>query len=271
MRRSTLLAMFLGMLLVLSACTLEVAAPPSAEGAAAPPAAPLATPAQPGLPPAMPTTAPGSQAALPAAPTPALTPQPVNGGAPGQWPPVVEMVQGAFAQELGLQLGEVRVVAAEPATWPDDCLGAALPGEACGGGPVTGYRIVLELAGERYTYHTDEAGALVRPVMPEGLSEAETLLLWTREDATGCAMAMVSETRAEFGPCSGLALRAALTPAQQAIVRDWVTRLAPFEAQTPAGYLQVVGRGTAQPTPEEQQQIAEWVSGVSQALWQGGN
>jgi len=255
--RSLWLAMFLGMLLTLSACTLDVAAPPEEGGVALLPATPT------------PSAAPGPQPALPLAPTP--TPQPADGGAPGQPPPVVEMVQDAFAQELGLQRDEVKVVEAEPATWPDDCLGAALPGEACGGGPVSGYRIVLELAGERYTYHADEAGALVRPVMPEGLGEGETLLLWTREDANGCAMAMVSEVRAEFGPCSGLALRAALTPEQRAIVRDWVTRLAPFEAQTPAGYVQVAGRGAAQPTPEEQRQIAEWVSSVSQAVWQGGN
>lgn len=264
--RSVLIMMFLGMLLMLGACTLDVAAPAEGGGMSAPPA----TTMPPGVPPTMPSATLAAQLTLPAAPTsaPALPPAPE--AAPTQLPPVVEMVQDAFAQELGLQMDEVQVVAAEPAHWPDDCLGAALPGEACGGGQVSGYRIVLELAGERYTYHTDEAGALVRPVMPEGLSEAETLLLWTREDAAGCAMAMVSATRAEFGPCSGLALRAALTPNQQAIVREWVTRLAPFEAQTPAGYVQVAGRGTAQPTPEEQRQIAEWISSVSQAVWQGG-
>jgi hypothetical protein len=265
--RSLLVATLLGILLMVGACTLDVAAP---SGADSPPALP--TTASPG--PAQGVAPTVTLALLPVAPgAPTLAPatKEVEGGAPDQWPPVVEMVHHAFAQELGLEDGEVSVVAADQCEWPDDCLGAALPGEACGGGRVVGYRVVLELAGERYTYHTDEAGALVRPVMPEGLGEAETLLLWTREDATGCAMAMVSETRAEFGPCSGLALRGMLTPAQQTTVRDWVARFAPFEAQTPAGYVQLAGRGAVQATPDEQRQVAEWAARVGQEIWQGQN
>lgn len=254
------------LLLAPCGCTLDtggafsdgVTAPTASTAGAAQSSAPLVNP----------TAAPPPIAAPATAPVVAPPTQAAAGGAGGAWPAAAQTVQSVFCRELGLEPSQVTIAAVERGEWPDQCLGTALPGEVCGGGRVVGYRITLQVAGERYIYHTDEGGALVRPVMPDNMGQDETLLLWTRDDGAGCAMAMLSASRVEFGPCSGLALRGPLTPEQQATLQGWIARFIPFEAQTPAGFVQLAGRGRVQATPEEQRQLAEWASRVGQEMWQ---
>ncbi len=62
---------------------------------------------------------------------------------------------------LGVPARDVRVVASDPRTWPDQRLGCVARRGVEEPVPVPGYRIVLDADGKRYTYHTDLAGKIV--------------------------------------------------------------------------------------------------------------
>jgi len=81
---------------------------------------------------------------------------------PEPYPPSVAAAIGKLAEELGITPQSVSVAAFESRTWPDGCLGLPDPGEACTQVQVPGWSIVLTVDSSRYTYHTDEVGALVR-------------------------------------------------------------------------------------------------------------
>jgi hypothetical protein len=181
-----------------------------------------------------------------------------------------DAVRAALAGEVGLAPESVAIDAVEPGRWPNDCLGLPLPGEVCRPGPISGYRVVLRIAGEPYPYRIDGTGALLRAEPAPRLTADEVLLLWTREDAGGCAMAMIAATRAEFGPCSGSTLRGALTIAQRETLRGWVERYAPFEAMTELGFVQLMGRGGDPASPEALLELAAWASQLGLALLGGG-
>jgi len=190
-------------------------------------------------------------------PTPTVAQGPV-------WPPAVLQVQAAFAREFGLSPEQVAIASVEPAHWPNDCLGAALPGEACGNTPVAGYRVTLRVAQEDYVYHVDESGQLVRPAVPPAIAEETPLLIWTFEDPSGCTMALVGPNEVQFGPCSGPTLRRPLSSAEKQALQAWVARYAPFESPTEAGFIQVAGQGAAQPSPEEALKMATWAKALAQ-------
>ncbi len=59
-----------------------------------------------------------------------------------------------------------RIISVEPVDWPDACLGAAGPGEACAQVITPGYRIVTEQGGETIEYHAARVTGAVRSVTP---------------------------------------------------------------------------------------------------------
>jgi len=88
---------------------------------------------------------------------------PIQGPQPTPDPAVpVQAAREALAARLGVGVDAVRVVAVERVDWPDGCLGAADPGEACILMITPGYRVTLAVQGVEYVYHTD-GGTRVRP------------------------------------------------------------------------------------------------------------
>lgn len=59
-----------------------------------------------------------------------------------------------LAGRLGLSSDAIQLVAVEPATWPDACLGLPQPGEMCAQVLVEGYRVLLQAGGVVYEYRT---------------------------------------------------------------------------------------------------------------------
>jgi len=55
----------------------------------------------------------------------------------------------------------ITVVSATEQQWPDGSLGCPKPGEMYTQMIVPGYRVVLQAAGERYAYHSDQRGKFV--------------------------------------------------------------------------------------------------------------
>ena len=69
-----------------------------------------------------------------------------------------ENMRGLLARQLQVAPGVVAVVAAAPTEWPDACLGAGAPAEACAQVVTPGYVVTLRVDGQEYTYHTDPGG-----------------------------------------------------------------------------------------------------------------
>ena len=70
--------------------------------------------------------------------------------------------QEFLVAELGVELGDVQVVSAEPAEFSDSCLGYGGPDESCLQAITPGWLVILDVNGQTYEAHTDETGTQVR-------------------------------------------------------------------------------------------------------------
>ena len=79
----------------------------------------------------------------------------VTGEVPGR---LLEEIRNDLATRLDAGDANITVIIAEAVTWNDGSLGCPQPGRLYTQAIVPGYRVVLELAGQRYTYHADAGG-----------------------------------------------------------------------------------------------------------------
>lgn len=179
---------------------------------------------------------------------------------------IVKLTPGAalaavqvLAQQLQLNLDQVEIVNVEPAEWPTTCLGLPAPGELCPEMVTPGYIVTLLANGQSYVYHSDETSGNLRLAEAPEPDVSNAAIIWTQE-AGGCATALVSPEGVTFGRCDG-----PLMPAGQFGLDTrpddlayFLETYAPFEADTPAGYVIFNGQGQAEAAPAEQRQIAEW-------------
>jgi hypothetical protein len=78
-------------------------------------------------------------------------------------------VRADLAERTGVSPGDIALLTAESATWPDGALGCARPGEVYLPSPTPGYRVVLQVAGGVYDYRTTAAGSFrLCPRLPGG-------------------------------------------------------------------------------------------------------
>jgi hypothetical protein len=68
---------------------------------------------------------------------------------------------------------QIRVVEVEKAEWTDSCLGLGQPNESCLQAITPGWRVVLEVNGQRYEVRTDETASTIRLAFPEATPGAE--------------------------------------------------------------------------------------------------
>ncbi|MDT8305469.1 MAG: hypothetical protein RRC07_05995 [Anaerolineae bacterium] len=90
--------------------------------------------------------------------------EPMEAPAPGGRDPetmLVEQARVALAERLGLEADDVIVSSVEAVTWPDSALGCPAPDMMYLQVLTPGYRIVLEVGGTEYTYHTDRSDQIV--------------------------------------------------------------------------------------------------------------
>ncbi|MDI6857877.1 MAG: hypothetical protein QME71_06145 [Dehalococcoidia bacterium] len=78
-------------------------------------------------------------------------------------PSAVAVAIDDLAGRLDAPAEEIEVQEVTRVTWPDACLGAAQPGEACAQVLTDGFRIILSVEGRAYEYHSDLHVA-VRPL-----------------------------------------------------------------------------------------------------------
>lgn len=70
--------------------------------------------------------------------------------------PIVAQTRQALADQLGIDVSMVKVVAVEAVEWKDSSLGCPKGGVDYLQVITPGYRITLEVEGKRYEYHTDQ-------------------------------------------------------------------------------------------------------------------
>lgn len=94
---------------------------------------------------------------LPAQPlSPLAAPGKVLGGDP------VENARADVAQRQNVPVSDVKVISSEPVDWSDACLGIQQPNVMCAQVITPGYKVVLEVNGKQYEYHTNASGSAVR-------------------------------------------------------------------------------------------------------------
>ena len=76
---------------------------------------------------------------------------------------LVALARQHLSGRLGVSKGAIRELSVEPVTWVDACLGIPAEGTSCPPMLTPGFRILLEVGGVTYEYHTDLLG-LVRPL-----------------------------------------------------------------------------------------------------------
>jgi len=74
---------------------------------------------------------------------------------------LIDTAKKDLAQRLDTTLDEVDVVRIEKAEWPDTSLGCAEPGLVRRPVAIPGYRIILEVEGHEYVYHTNQKSGIV--------------------------------------------------------------------------------------------------------------
>jgi hypothetical protein len=88
-------------------------------------------------------------------PVPQTTGEGVTGELPAE---LLGNIKKDLAERLSAGNASITVVIAESVTWNDGALGCPQPGGIYTQATVPGYRVVLELAGQRYTYHATADG-----------------------------------------------------------------------------------------------------------------
>ncbi len=74
----------------------------------------------------------------------------------------VAAAQEYLVAQLGVALGDVQVISAEPTEFSDGCLGLGRPDESCLQAITPGWLIMVEVAGQEYEVRTDQTGQQVR-------------------------------------------------------------------------------------------------------------
>ena len=75
-------------------------------------------------------------------------------------------IRAKLADLLGVDRSQIVLDRVEIRDWPDDCLGAAEPGEACAQVITPGYEVTLVADGNRYDFRSNQDGTLVKLISP---------------------------------------------------------------------------------------------------------
>jgi hypothetical protein len=67
----------------------------------------------------------------------------------------------ALVEAIRAPVEQIKLISTEAVQWPDGCLGIVRINARCMGGPVEGFRIILEANGQQYEFHTNQDGTAV--------------------------------------------------------------------------------------------------------------
>jgi hypothetical protein len=75
---------------------------------------------------------------------------------------VSTLIRQDLARRLGVNVNQLRVVAASNQTWPNGCLGLARADEMCTQALISGWRVRLAYGEQVWTYRTNQSGSSLR-------------------------------------------------------------------------------------------------------------
>lgn len=75
---------------------------------------------------------------------------------------IAAAVQEFLSAQMGVALGDVQIVSAEPTEFSDGCLGLGGAAESCLQAITPGWLVMVEVDGQQYEVHTDATGEQVR-------------------------------------------------------------------------------------------------------------
>jgi hypothetical protein len=164
-----------------------------------------------------------------------------------------------LAQQLRIDFNAIQFVSVEQVEWPDACLGVPIPDALCATVVTPGYRVVLEVEGRRFEYHTNDSGSDVRLAAAPDPEIDNVAIVWEQADLL-CNTAIIGDGKVAFGVCRGPLMTGLLIPEMERPeqLADFVETYASFEADTPAGAVKFTGQGSTIATEAEQRMIAEW-------------
>lgn len=177
----------------------------------------------------------------------------------------LQIVQQQLANKFGEGV-EFKLVSIEAVDWPDSCLGLASPDARCAAVITPGFRLVWEVNGKRYTYHTNVAGTAV--------AEAVALLKWDRQGGiAGFCDFLTANTNGEafYGQCGQPEKQGELTEGELAQLKQWGEKFGAvvIDASDPEGVsdrmtvmVQLSALGSEQPTDAEREAMLAWAQAV---------
>jgi hypothetical protein len=179
-----------------------------------------------------------------------------------------------LAQELGINLSEIKLQSAKPVDWPDSCLGAAKAGQVCSQVLTPGYQFSFLAGGKQYEVHTDNEGGVVI-LAPNPVSVISGTVLTLERSENGACSRLEAGEGINYGTCVGSLEQGQLLPIRSDELNDLFSTFAPFSAETKAGKVVFQGTGVKTASSSEQRSIAEWAwlvfqearSGRSGAAW----
>ena len=114
------------------------------------------------------TTLPAATAPVPTQPPPTAPAQtqPVPTGTPIRvdLTPAQRAAMQALVEAINVPVDQIQLISTEAVQWPDGCLGIVRINARCMGGPIDGFRIILEANGQQYEFHTNQDGTADRAI-----------------------------------------------------------------------------------------------------------
>ena len=190
--------------------------------------------------------------------------------------PAQRAAVSAVVENLGVAVEQVKVVSTEAVDWPDSCLGIPLEGMSCTQVVTPGFRVILDVAGKRVEYRTNQDGTVILPATTAltwsrvggvaGFCDSLTIYLSGEVRATNCNTSDVVEQR----------LSEIATPEQIALMNELISTYGQvdIDASDPQGVadamtiqLQFLGQGTEQIiTPQVRQVLLQFAQDLQNKL-----
>jgi hypothetical protein len=119
--------------------------------------------------------------------SPLNTPRDQDVAVPGEAQEITSLVQQDLAEQLSVDAHAIRIAEVEATNWPDTSLGCPKAGMMYASVVTAGFRIVLEVGGQEYVYHTgperfvrcDAAGSGQQPT--DAVLQAPGESPWTKQ------------------------------------------------------------------------------------------
>lgn len=172
----------------------------------------------------------------------------------------LNIVMQDLARQLNLDLVQINVVSLESVDWPDACLGVTVEGKMCAQVVTPGYRIILEVQGKQYEYHTNLTGSNVLLASSPAVAIGKPLVTW-QSTTSPCHAAEVGLFGVAVGDCGGALVQSMFTNGDRVTeLQAFIKTYQSFSATTLAGIITLNGTGGQSATPSQQRSISEWAN-----------